>query len=130
MSALVEEPTNLGLSEDGHSKLKRFKEDGHFAEMADAYRFAIALALASGVRPPEVTAKVTVFGVATIDPDKEVYAAIKGLIDVGETPVYKWAERFADWGVRELANRLDRGLEVESALQEADDLSRTRYDTA
>lgn len=124
MSALVEEPTNIGLSEDGHVKLKRLKEDGHFAEMADAYRFAIALALANGARPPELPTKVNVFGVSTIDPEKEVYAAIKGLLDVGDVPVYKWAERLADWGIHEIANRLDRGLEVESALQEADELSR------
>ena len=45
----VTEPTVTGVSEKTHAKLKRLKEDGHFREMADAYRFAIGLALAQGI---------------------------------------------------------------------------------
>ena len=40
----INEPTMIGLGERTHPLLRRLKDDGHFAEMADAYRFGVALA--------------------------------------------------------------------------------------
>jgi hypothetical protein len=74
----VAEPTMIGLSESTHAKLKRFKEDGHFREMVDAYRFGIGLALAQGmIDPPEISSTTTVFSVATIDPDQTLFDQLK-----------------------------------------------------
>ena len=53
----VSEPTMIGVAEATHPKLQRLKDDGHFREMADAYRFAIGLALAQGIDPPEISAR-------------------------------------------------------------------------
>ena len=104
------EPTNIGLSEGAHNKLRRLQDEGHFSQMADAYRFAIALALSNDVRPIELSGpRSNIFGVATIDPEREIYTAIKSLIDTGDTPVYRWAERLADWGVQEMASKLEDG---------------------
>ena len=106
----LSEPTMIGVSETTHGKLRRLKEDGHFREMADAYRFAIGLALAQGVTPPEVTTQ-TVFGVATIDPDQSIRDAIRAILEkeVETTPVYRMAERLADWGIQELSLLAERG---------------------
>jgi hypothetical protein len=106
----VTEPTMIGVSDATHQKLKRLKEDGHFREMADAYRFAIGLALAQGVTPPEISTQ-TVFSVATIDPDQSIKIAIQTIFGemLGDTPVYKIAERLADWGIQELSTQADRG---------------------
>lgn len=102
----VEEPTMIGLSEKGHSILTRLKEDGHIGEMADGYRLGIALALASGVVPPDVPApRKTVFSVATIDPAGDLAAAIRALAALDGGSVYRMAERLADFGVRELDER-------------------------
>lgn len=119
-----QEPTNLGLSEKAHIKLKSLEADGYFGMMADAYRFAISLALAKGVQPTEISgARQNVFGVATIDPDREIYTAIKTIITTGDIPVYRWAERLADWGVLELARRAEGGsLNVGEILSEAESL--------
>lgn len=118
------EPTNIGLSERAHSKLKRLKEDGHFNEMADAYRFAIALAIAHGVVPPELPApRANIFGVATIDLRGEIYNAIKALMDTKEIPVYRWAERLAEWGVDDLARQADVGeIDFGKILEEAEQI--------
>lgn len=105
----ISEPTMIGLTEKAHSGLKRLKEDDHFNQMADAYRFGIALALASGVIPDDVPGTGTIFSVGTIDPNKEIYTAIKSLISTGDVPVYKWAERLAEWGVTELIRRSEAG---------------------
>lgn len=121
---IATEPTNIGLSEGAHGKLKRLKEDGHFNEMADAYRFAIALALAHGVVPPELPApRANIFGVATIDMRGEIYNAIKALMDTREIPVYRWAERLAEWGVEELARQTDMGdIDFSKILEETERL--------
>lgn len=106
------EPTTIGLSDQAHSMLKRLTEDkqnGNFAEMADAYRFGIALALANGVIPEDVSGQRTIFNVGTLDPDKQIYMTIKFLINTGDTPIYHWAERLAEWGVREMSSMADRG---------------------
>ena len=90
--------------------------------MADAYRFAIALALAHGVVPPELpTPRTNIFGVATIDLSSEIYNAIKALMDTREIPVYRWAERLAEWGVEELARQTDAGeIDFSKILEEAE----------
>lgn len=112
MSTTVE-PTNLGLSDQAHSKLKRLYEDGHFLQMVDAYRLGIALALAHGVIPPEPPSpRATIFGVATVDPDREMFSAIKLSMDTGDIPIYRWAERLAEWGINELS-RLAEGGEID-----------------
>ena len=100
----------IGVSESTHGKLKILKEDGHFKEMADAYRFAIGLALAQGCIPPEISSQ-TVFSVATIDPDQSIRNAIQTIL--GESAsgisIYKYAEKLADWGIQELATQAERG---------------------
>jgi hypothetical protein len=118
------EPTTIGLSEKTHALLKRLAEDkrnGHFAEMADAYRLGIGLALAHGVIPDEVpTPRTTIFNVGTLDPGKQIHSAIRLLSDTGDIPVYRWAERLAEWGVRELAARAEAGtLDLGELLAEA-----------
>ena len=106
----IAEPTMIGLSEKNHIVLKRLKEDGHFAEMADAYRFGIALALAHGLVPDEPPPpRTTIFSVATVDPDREIGTAIKALLQTADIPIYRWAERLAEWGVAELGRRAESG---------------------
>jgi len=106
----VSEPTMIGVSEATHPKLQRLKDDGHFREMADAYRFAIGLALAQGIEPPEISSR-TVFSVATIDPDQSIKNAIQTIMgdQVEGVAIYKMAERLADWGLQELSREADQG---------------------
>jgi hypothetical protein len=82
MSTVVE-PTMIGLTERTHAGLKKLKEDEHFNQMLDAYRF--------------------------VDQNKEIYTAIKSIMETGDTPVYRWAERLAEWGVNELIRQAESG---------------------
>ncbi|MBU6522436.1 hypothetical protein LA354_07320 [Ralstonia pickettii] len=120
-STNMAEPTMIGLSEKSHALLKRLKDDGHFAEMADAYRFGIALALAHGVVPPEPPSpRTTIFSVATIDPEREIGNAVRMLADTQDMPIYRWIERLAEWGVNELARRAEGGeIDFGALLAEA-----------
>lgn len=100
----------IGVAEATHAKLQRLKEDGHFREMADAYRFGIGLALAQGVSPKEISSR-TVFSVATIDPQQELKTAIQAVFgdQIKGVAVYKMAERLADWGINELSALAEKG---------------------
>lgn len=121
------EPTTIGLSEKSHTLLKRLKEDGHFAEMVDAYRFGVALALAHGVLPDEpIPPKATIFNVATIDPDREIALAVRTILgdEIEEVPVYRVVERLAEWGVRELSRKAAEGeIDFAGLLAEVDGLN-------
>lgn len=107
----ITEPTTIGLSEGAHEKLKRLQEEQHFRELLDGYRFAIGLALAQGVEPPEVQKRTTIFNVGTVDPDQSLKRSIEALMGdrVRDTSIYKMAERLAEWGVNELASQAEAG---------------------
>ena len=107
----IAEPTTIGLSEDTHKKLKWLQEEQHFRELLDGYRFAIGLALAQGVEPPEVQRRTTIFNVGTVDRDQALRQSIEALMGdrVREASIYKMAERLAEWGVNELASLAERG---------------------
>jgi hypothetical protein len=104
------EPTTVGLSDSAHVKLKRLKEEGHFADMTDAYRFGIALALAYGVTPGITSgSRQTIFNVGTLDPDKSLFAAVSALRPETNEPVYRTAEKLAEWGVEEISRMAENG---------------------
>lgn len=107
----ISEPTTIGLSESAHGKLKRLQEEGHFRELLDGYRFAIGLALAQGVEPPEVQKRTTIFNVGTVDPDQSLKRSMEALMGnrVLDASLYKMAERLAEWGVHELASQAGTG---------------------
>lgn len=101
------EPTTVGLSEKGRQNLARLKEAGVFGEGIDAYRFAVALALAHGAIP-EVIQSRTIYNVGSLDPDKHLYKVVRSLRDASASePVYETIERLAEWGVSEMIRRLD-----------------------
>jgi hypothetical protein len=117
------EPTTVGLTPGTHDKLRRLKEEGYFPEMTDAYRFAIALALAHGVSPTLTGARGTIFNVGTLDPDKLIYSAIKSTSGPLAEPIYSLAERLAEWGVVEMSRMAELGqLSITKLLQEASSL--------
>jgi hypothetical protein len=102
---------NIGLSEAGNDKLDRLKEMGYFAEKMDGYRFAVSLALAQGVVPPDITKRTTFLNVGSLDPDQTLRRAVEALLNdqmEGTTP-YRLVERLADWGVTELFRQAEQG---------------------
>jgi hypothetical protein len=101
----------VGLSEAANDKLDRLKEMGYFAEKMDGYRFAVSLALAQGVMPPEITKRTTFLNVGSLDPDQMLRRAVEALManQLEETTVYRLVERLADWGVNELHRQAEQG---------------------
>ena len=120
----IAEPTTIGLSEGAHEKLKRLREEQHFRELLDGYRFAVGLAHAQGVEPPEVQKRTTIFNVGTVDPDQSLKRSIEALMGdrIRDASVYKMAERLAEWGVNELASQAKSGsIDFVSLLDQVGD---------
>lgn len=122
--SVEKEPVTIGLSERAHSKLQHLKDAGYFREMTDGYRFAIALAIAHGSASKTMPkGKTTFLNVGSLDPDRSLFEAVNALRSDKSEPVYRTAERLAEWGVMELSRRLDTGgLVVGDILKEAESL--------
>jgi len=120
-TATASERTQVRLSNKCHSVLTQMKEDGYLAEMTDGYRLGIALALSMGAIPEELSAENRNFiAVSTLDPTGEIAAAIRILVNLQGQSVYGYAERLADWGIKEMHERFKGGfLDVASLVNAA-----------
>lgn len=118
--------TTVGLSEHADDLLDQLKEQEIFAEKLDGYRFAISFAAASGVVPPEIGKRKTLFNVGSLDPGQLIRSAVEALYEdhVDNASVYRVAERLADWGIRELYEQASEGqIDFAKILKNMDDLS-------
>jgi hypothetical protein len=117
-STAATERTQVRLSNKGHTILTQMKEDGYLAEMTDGYRLGIALALSMGATPEEFPSDNRNFiAVSTLDPTGELAAAIRMLVNLEGQSVYGYAERLADWGIKEMQERFKGGfLDVASLV--------------
>ena len=125
-SFVNEDISKVGLSERIDTKLKRLQEEKYFTDMRDAYRVGIALAIAYGIYPPEIMQpKVGRYNISQIDEDKSIETAIILLMDTGEIPPYRWAERLAEWGVEKLSQESEKGqIDFLKLLADAKEIAR------
>ena len=122
--SMIDDLNKFSLSERVHAKLQILQQDGHFFEMRDAYRFAIALALSRGVHPPEILPprSAGIYSISQIDPDQSIALSINLLMDTDGLPPYRWAERLAEWGIEELARESKNGsIDIFKLLNEANE---------
>lgn len=116
----METQATVGLSAHGHDSLRRLKEDGYFAEMLDAYRFAISLGIAHDMKSSGSGSRSTIFNVGSLDPDKTIYNTIRALANDSGESVYGLAEQYAEWGVAEMSKEAANGtLSLAALIQEA-----------
>jgi hypothetical protein len=121
---MFEEPITVGLSANAHAILGRLREDGYFAEMQDAYRFAIALGIAHGQTLEAKGSRTTIFNVGTLDSDQSIKNALKALHPAPECAYYTLAEKYAEWGTAEMGAQMESGrLSLAAFLTEAEELT-------
>lgn len=120
---MANEPASVNVSESTQPKLKRLIDDGYFTDMSDAYRFAVGLAAAQGVKPPTITNTRPFVATGGLDPDGKLRTAIKALYaeEIGDGSVYRFIERLADWGINEMARQAEYGeINFLDLLRQAD----------
>jgi signal transduction protein with GAF and PtsI domain len=101
----------VGLSQAANQKLNELHEKEIFAEKMDGYRFAVGLALAHGVVPPEITKRETLLNVGSLDPDQNLKRAVEALMpeELTNTTPYRLIERLAEWGISEMYSQAGHG---------------------
>lgn len=127
-TVMIDDINKLSLSVRAHTKLNLLKEEGHFSEMRDAYRLAIALALSQNIRPPEILPPKAsgIYSLSQIDPDQSIALSINFLMDTESLPPYRWAERLAEWGVEELSRQSESGqINIVKLIDEASEKVKT-----
>ena len=121
IAVVASERTQVRLSNKAHTILSQMKEDGYISEMTDGYRLAIGLSLSMGATPDELPSENRNFiAVSTLDPTGELAATIRLLVNLEGQSVYGYAERLADWGIKEMHERFKGGfLDVASLMSGA-----------
>lgn len=115
---------NVGLGKEAHAKMVRLKDQGYFNEMADAYRFAVAIALAHGGATTDFAERQNFLNVGSLDKDGSLHTAVAALRQPTTEHVYRTVERLATWGIEELDRRAQRGtLSFTEILNEIDELN-------
>jgi hypothetical protein len=118
---MIVEPTTIGISETAYQDLRSFESTGIFARLIDGYRFAVALGLSHNAMGPSNAARRTMFNVGSLDPDRSIYEAVAALREETSDSVYRTVERYADWGVAELARLRSHGeIDFGALLSEAE----------
>lgn len=121
----MKELVTVGLSAGAHAHLVALEKGGFFGRMADAYRFAIALGISHDALDASERSRKTIFNVGSLDPDRSIYEAVAALRTRTDEPVYRTAERYAEWGVEELARlRASGEIEFGPLLKEAENLAK------
>lgn len=111
MNTQTEDATTIGLTLQAHEKLKALKENGYFAEMQDAFRFAVGLALRDGVLPTKATGpRTTIFNIGTLDPEGELRALVLLLITDSKESPYRTIENLAEHGINMLVDLTSHGV--------------------
>lgn len=122
-----QEVITIGLTQEADDMLEEMVELGNFSQKVDGYRFAVALAIAQGSRPGELSKRKTIFNVGTLDPYKTLQVVVEELAPdfLSGTSPYRAIERLAEWGVRELyPQAIGNGINFVGLLTEVDQVAR------
>lgn len=109
MAKIIEDKQQIGLTPDADEAIKDLASK-YFANQTDAYRFAIAYAIAADLDPADAaqTGYVTKYNaLGTLESGSSIRDMLE-ILAVGEpTRPFATAEKLADLGVREITRRLN-----------------------
>jgi hypothetical protein len=116
-----EDKQQVGLTPAGDDAIDILVSDGRFASQTDAYRFAIAYAIAAGLDPADAPhgGYVTKFSaLGTLESGSRIRDLIE-ILGIGETSrPFATAEKLAELGVREIARRLEGNESLAEIMRE------------
>jgi hypothetical protein len=109
--------SQVGLSDQAVADRDAIRERLKLREGQDAYRLAVAVALAKHLPPaPENVRRTNAYGTGSVDSRGELRAAIIALRDDHGGRPYALMERLAEVGLRDLAAHLDEGRPIRQYL--------------
>lgn len=112
-----QDKTQPGLTAEARETLDRIQEAGGFHDLQDAYRLAVAVALAEGLEPAAATAsRKTYANIGSLDPDNSLRNAVRAIRDDHDDRPVAMIERLAEAGIERLAKQLDDGRSLRELL--------------
>jgi hypothetical protein len=112
-----EDRSQVGLSDQAAADRDAIRERLRLREGQDAYRLAVAVALAKNLSPaPENARRTNAYGTGSVDSRGELRAAVLALRDDHGGRPYALLERLAEAGLRDLAAHLDEGRPIRQYL--------------
>jgi hypothetical protein len=116
-----EDKQQVGLTPTGDDAIDILVSDGRFASQTDAYRFAIAYAIAAGLDPAgaPLGGYVTKFSaLGTLESGSRIRDLME-ILGIGETRrPFATAEKLAELGVRDIARRLEGNESLADIMRE------------
>jgi hypothetical protein len=113
--------SQVGISASNHDFLQQLKSEGVFAEMVDAYRFAIGMAIAADAKTEPITKRENMYSRATVDENGTLEQVLRLIYPQAPHP-YRLMEMLADWGLKELRRLHATGqLDLAQAVREAEE---------
>jgi hypothetical protein len=117
-----QDKTQIGLSSEGNSHIKHLQQEYElFDDEQDAYRFAIAYAVAKKFTEndlPEITERKNKFGTGSIDKDGKIRDLIRIYMPEHSSRPYAMAEILAEIGLFHLHSALDEGKTLTDLLKD------------
>jgi len=96
--------TTVGLTTEGRDALDRVMSAGWFTHNYDAFKFAVAFALAAGITPTSDSGSFsTIWNRGTLDPDERLSKLVNLLSPSPD--IWDQIRRLGDAGLREMIKR-------------------------
>lgn len=115
--AVIEDRSQIRLSEQGTADREHIKDALGLGDLQDAYRLAVAVALAKDLPPTaEDLRRTVVYGAGVLDASGALRASVLALRDDHGGRPYALIERLAEAGLRDLAAHLSDGLPLRQYL--------------
>ena len=109
----------VALSIQGRDDLDRIFESGYFRDLQDAYRFAVAAALAKSLPPASSKNRTTFVNVGGLDPDGTLRLAVQQLRPHNPR-TYALIEDLGEAGLADMAEHLRQGRPLGEYLVDLD----------
>ena len=109
--------TQLGLTLAAREQLDDVYSQGGFDDLQDAYRLAIAVALAQELVPTDAAAsRNTYVNIGGLDPDRSLRTAVLVVRDDHEDRPAAFIERLAEAGIAKIHKHLHEGKSLRELL--------------
>lgn len=109
--------TQPGLTPEAREQLDDIYEQGGFDDRQDAYRLAVAIALAERLEPMDASASRTTYvNIGGLDTDGSLRNAVLALRDDHEDRPVAFIERLAEAGIARIHEHLHEGRPLRELL--------------
>lgn len=106
-----------GLSDQAREQLETITAQGGFDNMQDAYRLAIAVALAENLEPADASiSRTTYINVGGLDPDHSLRSAVLAIREDHDGRPVALLERLAESGIARVHAHVDSGKSLRELL--------------